>query len=289
MSRTALIHVGAHKTGSTSLQTLFTRHRAELRQQGILYPLTGVRPNPDEIDSHTNVAWELRGHAHFDPASGTLDQLIEEIEASECPKVLLSSEEFACLFDQPEELGRLKKSLEGAGFAPHICLVLRDPDEVAESLYITLAGYGLDVSFAEYSHIVTQEGRFSTPDNIYCFDNAVLVSSFVDVFGEDAVTCVEYDASDAVRPVLSAHDWFFHGALASSELDIRYNTTVSRVEELRSTIRSAESKIAALELELERAQAESRWLQAQLAGSEERLRRRLERRIRATLQLRRPQ
>ena len=148
-------------------------------------------------------------------------------------------------------MGRLKKSLEGAGFAPHICLVLRDPAEVAESLYITLAGYGLDVSFAEYSHIVTQEGRFSTPDNIYCFDNAVLASSFVDVFGEDAVTCVEYDASDAVRPVLSAHDWFFHGALAGSELDIRYNTTVSRVEELRSTIRSAELKIAALEIELE--------------------------------------
>ncbi len=195
MSRTALIHVGAHKTGSTSLQTLFTRHRAELRQRGILYPVTGVRPNPDEIDSHTNVAWELRGHTHFNPATGTLDQVIEEIETSECPKVLLSSEEFACLFDQPDELGRLKKSLEGAGLAPHVCLVLRDPTEVAESLYITLAGYGLDLSFAEYFQIVTEEGRFSTPDNTYCFDNTVLARSFVDVFGEDAVTCVEYDPS----------------------------------------------------------------------------------------------
>jgi hypothetical protein len=288
VSRTALIHVGAHKTGSTSLQTLFTRHRAELRQRGILYPVTGVRPNPDEIDSHTNVAWELRGHTHFNPASGTLDQVIEEIETSECPKVLLSSEEFACLFDQPDELGRLKKSLEGAGLAPHVCLVLRDPTEVAESLYITLAGYGLDLSFAEYFQIVTEEGRFSTPDNTYCFDNTVLARSFVDVFGEDAVTCVEYDPRDAVRPVLDAHDWFFLGALADSELDIRYNTTVSRVEELRSTIRSGELRIAALELELERARADSRSLQARLTRSEEHLRRRVERRIRATLQLRRP-
>jgi hypothetical protein len=133
------------------LQTLFTRHRAELRSHGILYPATGVISTHDAIENQTNLAWELLGHIYFDPTFGSLDQLVDEIGASDCPKVLLSSEEFACLFDQPEQLDRLKECLEGAGYNPRIALVLREPTEIAASLYLTLVSYGLNLTFAEYS------------------------------------------------------------------------------------------------------------------------------------------
>jgi len=283
MTRTALLHVGAHKTGTTSLQTLFTRHRAELRAHGILYPTSGVRPHSAEIDNHTNLAWEQIGHAHFSPDFGTLDQLVDEITASECPNVLLSSEEFACLFDRPEQLRNLKHRLQDAGLGTHVALVLRDPLELAESLYVTLVGYGLDLGYDEYLHQVTDEGRVTIKWNTYCFDNAVLVRSFVDAFGEDAVTCVEYDRSDAVRPVLAALDWFFDGALDGTELDIRYNSMGSRVEELRTRIRGGDATIADLEGRLEQSLREIRRLQVRLAWSEQRFSRRVEQKVRASL------
>jgi hypothetical protein len=267
---------------------LFTRHRRELRDHGILYPKTGVHAPSEEIENQTNLAWELLGHIYFDPAFGSLDQLVEEIGNSDCPKVLLSTEEFACLFDQPERLALLKERLEGAGFIPRIALVLREPAEIAASLYLTLVSYGLNRPFAEYSRRVAEEGRITIRQNTYCFDNAVLAGSFVDVFGEDAVTCVEYDPADAVRPVLSALDWFFCGALDAADLDVRVNTSADRAEELRLMIRAGESRIAELEDQVERLEAETHSLQDQLSSSERRFSRRVEHRIRAAFQQHRP-
>jgi hypothetical protein len=266
------------------LQTLFTRHRAELRSHGILYPATGVISTHDAIENQTNLAWELLGHIYFDPTFGSLDQLVDEIGASDCPKVLLSSEEFACLFDQPEQLDRLKECLEGAGYNPRIALVLREPTEIAASLYLTLVSYGLNLTFAEYSRRVAEDGRITIRQNTYCFDNAVLKGSFVEVFGRDAVTCVQYDPADAVRPVIRAFDWFFDEALRGAELDVRVNTSVNRADELRKMIRAGESTITELKVQIEHLQEEARLLRNQLGASERRFSRRAERRIRAALQ-----
>ncbi len=284
MSRSALIHVGAHQTGTTSLQTLFTRHRTELRSHGILYPKTGVISSPDAIENQTNLAWELLGHIYFDPIFGSLDQLAAEIGISDCPKVLLSSEEFACLFGQPEQLGRLKECLEWAGYNPRIALVLREPAEIAASLYLTLVSYGLNLTFTEYSRRAAEDGSITIRQNTYCFDNAVLEGSFVEVFGRDAVTCVQYDPADAVRPVISAFDWFFGEALCGAELDIRVNTSANRADELRKMIRAGESVITELKVQIEHLQEEARFLRNQLSASERRFSRRAERRIRAALQ-----
>jgi hypothetical protein len=278
-----MIHAGAHKTGTTSLQTLFTRHRDELASHGILYPRAGVRPHPHGIDVHTNLAWELIGHGHYSPAAGGLDDVVDEIAASDCRDVLLSSEEFACLVDRPEQLGRLRSRLEDTGRSVHVVLVLRDPRELAESLYVTLVGYGLDLGYDEYLAGVTEHGRVEVKWNTYCFDNDVLVRSFAEVFGEDAVTCVDYDPTDAVRPVLGALDWFLAGALDAAELDLRANTTGSRVEELRARIRDADATIAALESRLDQAERDGRRLRAELAWSEARFSRRVERKVRHSI------
>lgn len=285
---TVLVHAGAHKTGTTTLQTLFTSHRDELGARGILYPRAGVRPHPQGIDVQTNLAWELLDHGHFSPEVGTLDGLAAEIEASDCADVLLSSEEFACLFDRPEQLRRLRDRLERTGRTPHVVLVLRDPRQLAESLYVTLVGYGLDLGYDEYLQGVTREGRVRVKWNSYCFDNERLVGAFTDAFGADAVTCVDYDPADAVRPVLGALDWFFAGALDSAELDLRYNTTGSRIEELRTRIRTDESTIAALREQVHQAERDARRLRAELAWSEAKFTRRVERKVRQSIGRHRP-
>ena len=254
--RRVLIHAGTHKTGTTSLQALFTRHRGALRARGILYPTSGVLPNDDEIDIQTNVAWELMRHNSFDPAVGTLDDLIAEVASSDCEKVLLSSEEFSRLFDKPARMRLLKEAFADLGFTSAVALVFRDIAEYADSMFITLVGHGLTLSHAEFTRCVEEERCVTIKGNTYCFDHGVLKRSFSDVFGSGSVTCVEYDAEDSVRPFLDAFDWFFEGALDAVDLNIRKNTTMERFEALRNAMRTGEARIAELEAEIERLNAE---------------------------------
>ena len=289
-----LIHAGTHKTGTTSLQMLFTRHRDDLRDHGILYPETGMWNNPSGIANHTNLAWELLGHEQFRSESGTIDDLIEEVADADCDRVLLSSEEFSCLFVHPDRIRQLKDRFEAAGLTAHIALTIRDVAEYANSLYVTLAAFGLDRSYADFAQCVATERQFTVRQNTYCFDYARLESTFAAVFGDAAVTCVDYVPADAVGPFLEAFDWFFDGALAGPDLDIRSNTTMSRVEELRSSVREGArtlsdlaAEISRLNAELDSVTRERNRLGRALAASQMRLSRRVEGKVRSVLSPRR--
>lgn len=250
--RCVLIHAGAHKTGTTSLQAVFTRNRTTLRSAGILYPTSGVRPNDYRADAHTNLAWELMGHGSFDPLDGTLfGDLMPEIAATECEKILLSSEEFARLFNKPRAMRRLKEAFNEAGLVPHVALVFRDVAEYADAMFTTLVGHGLTIDYFEYSRRVREDHEFTIKGNTYCFDRETLTRSFADVFGDEAVTCIDYHHDDAVRPFLDAFKWFFEGALDQADLGIRTNTTMDRVEALRESLRAGEARIAELEAQVE--------------------------------------
>jgi hypothetical protein len=280
VTRTVLIHAGTHKTGTTSLQGLFTRHRADLLDRGILYPHTGVMPNDYESDSHTNLAWQLMGHNSFNPAWGTLDDVVEEIKTSDCPKVLLSSENFSLLFKQPDRLHQLRESFQEIDFSPHISLVFREVSEFTDSLYITLVNDGLTLTHAEYSKTVAENGQVVKDGTTFCFDKEVIARSFMEVFGKDSVTCLDYDPVDAVRPFLEAFDWFFEGGLDGADHSVRSNTTMTRVEALGDSLRAERARIADLEAQIER-------LNLEVDRLTQRLSHRLEGRIRTTLARRR--
>ena len=266
MSRSVLIHAGTHKTGTTSLQTLFTRHRAELADRGILYPVTGVWSGGSEGESHTNIAWELMGHVLFDPESGTLDDLVDEIVASPCRNALISSEEFSCFFVHPEFLCQLRDRLLDAGLTPYIALSFRDVDDYARSLYVTLASLAYEPTYAEFQEMVAVDGEVTFRKNTYCFDYDRLVRTFAEIFGAEAITCIDYDPTDAVAPFLKALDWFFEGALDGADADLRSNTTMSRVEELRRRVTVRQERIDTLEVQVEELEAEVARLQWELQG-----------------------
>lgn len=61
--RTCFVHIGTHKTGTTSLQVALNRHCTELDGQYYLYPRTG-RPTMAP-DGHHNIAWEIAGDWRF--------------------------------------------------------------------------------------------------------------------------------------------------------------------------------------------------------------------------------
>lgn len=102
------LHVGLHKTGTTSIQLALTKSRQELRQSGVLYPLAGV-PEWARFGHHL-LAWSMVTRPEYMPyfngnrASFTAEQreqlwadLHDEIGSANGVRTILSSEEFDSL------------------------------------------------------------------------------------------------------------------------------------------------------------------------------------------------
>src|SRR5215831_15350027 len=89
--RTCHVHIGTHKTGTTSLQLAMSENAPALLRHGYLYAATG---RPAEVPTgHHNLAWEITADRRFRPAYGTLEDLIREVR-HHSGDVILSSEGF---------------------------------------------------------------------------------------------------------------------------------------------------------------------------------------------------
>ena len=89
-----VMHIGTHKAGSTALQLFMERNRDAFAAQGIALPRAGADP---EWGHHSNVAWQFLRPDLFDPARGTLRDLVAELAACTGGTALVSSEEFELL------------------------------------------------------------------------------------------------------------------------------------------------------------------------------------------------
>jgi hypothetical protein len=128
------IHIGTHKTGTTTLQTFFARNAAWLGRRGVHYPSAGRTQH-----GHHNLAWELYGDARFSAAFGTLAALREELARCRKPVVAISSEDLCLLHDLPDAIARLAATIAGAGYEPYFVLDVRPQVDYVEALYATYA------------------------------------------------------------------------------------------------------------------------------------------------------
>ena len=112
--RMAYVHVGTHKTGTTSIQAMLAANEIALAQEGVYIPRTG-RPT-DSFAAHHNIAYELAQNPQFDPTGGTLAELLDEIRVADAPAICLSSEEFESLSCNRGGLQRLFTGLLGLGY-----------------------------------------------------------------------------------------------------------------------------------------------------------------------------
>lgn len=129
-----ILHIGLHKTGSTSLQMALS-----LGGGGFLYPTTGRgKAKTLRYGHHLLAAALLR-----QPEHELWRRLREEIEGSEL--VILSSETFDTLTD--EEVDALARWLSEA----HIVMYLRRQDRFAQAMYGTdVLSFGESREFRKY-------------------------------------------------------------------------------------------------------------------------------------------
>lgn len=118
-----ILHIGLHKTGSTSIQMSLGEGG-----EGFLYPQAGRALQTSIRYGHHRLPWSLSR----DPADiGVWDALAEEIAASPCDLAIISSEEFDTL--SAEEVAEVARRLPSA----EVVMYMRRQDQFAQAMYGT--------------------------------------------------------------------------------------------------------------------------------------------------------
>jgi hypothetical protein len=149
------LHVGLHKTGTTSIQWALTFSRDSLREVGFLYPQTGA-PDWARFGQHL-LAWSVVERTNYlPPFNGNCaafddemredlwSRLYREIDHSDTQNVVLSSEEFDILTGS--EIRKLGSRLAPYDVTP--ILFLRNYADLLESSYrtsVVYSGYRHDI------------------------------------------------------------------------------------------------------------------------------------------------
>jgi SAM-dependent methyltransferase len=188
VKRKAIIHIGAHKTGTTTIQVALNRNATFLGDVGVVYPVALTSPESGMYGQHS-LSFALRGIAEHIGTAGVnvktcmlgvhpLDHVRQLDRNSD---LILSSEDFYDLNEQ--QIERLKELLDG--FAVKILFYVRRQDEAAQALYQTsVINYGLSKSFDQYLSA-----------NVSRFDYFLTATIWAKIFGRDSITVRRYGRS----------------------------------------------------------------------------------------------
>ena len=141
--RELLLHIGTHKTGTTSFQQLMRRNEARLLKVGV-FPVSEPKLSPE----HTGNPFNLRGFAHYflrpelvtvprvkgfvrslsDPERRLYENaMVERVNASDAQKVIISAEGL-CFFRKQEEQAALARFLSRIDRSSTAFVVFRDDE-----------------------------------------------------------------------------------------------------------------------------------------------------------------
>ncbi len=149
-----LVHVGPHKTATTSIQWHLHDCVTRLPERGVWYPLDQY-PN----GAQHAIAWQILGRdvtalgitSEFPSWEARLSQWIQEALDNGCHKLMLSSETFSkfTIAHWTMFLEFLKKNSSGP-FSLQLISALRDPIAIAKSSYSTYLLHGGSQDFSDY-------------------------------------------------------------------------------------------------------------------------------------------
>lgn len=125
------IHIGTHKTGTTSLQHFLGTNKAAMLEQGILVPDSG-KPDMKRESGNHRLAWSLlrkNGVDNFDDWNSLKQEMLQAPGA----KTVISAEGF-CLLEDPG-IRYLRKLLEGNEV--YIIVYFRKYKDYLKSVYST--------------------------------------------------------------------------------------------------------------------------------------------------------
>lgn len=163
---TLYLHIGLHKTGTSSLQNFLSRNAEALAAQGYVWPRAGLVGG-----AHHNIGYELLGKGRFSPEAGGLHALLAELDGAN--NAIVSSEELEFL-----ELAEVRTLRERLGERTvRVIVYLRRQDELIASTYYQQVRMGANMgTFQEYALRSFYHPRF---------DFSQLAARWAHVFGRE--------------------------------------------------------------------------------------------------------
>jgi SAM-dependent methyltransferase len=196
--RKAVIHIGAHKTGSTPIQIALYRNAMSLYSDGICYPLNLTQKNDFTLYGQHSVSFFLQGDPYAAKCCENPDNIVYTLQnAPRDMHLLLSSETFILL--SRDKVALLKEYLDG--YDIEIVLYVRRQDESAQALFQTeVVHYGVSQNFDQY---------FS--QNAHKFDYRTIANTWADVIGKKKIHIRRYERDsfpkrDVVKDFVSVLD-----------------------------------------------------------------------------------
>ncbi len=173
--KSALLHIGPHKTGSTYLQACFAHHRVALLDRGIALP--GAWENAPDSACHTGLVRALK--------TGDMAQATALVERSFeiSDRILISAEDLSTL--KADALARLRALFENAKV--DIIYYVRRWSDLLPSAWQEMVKHGHTLTFPEHfaAHV-------RNPHASQLFNLDMKLGSFMDAFGRDSVRIVCY-------------------------------------------------------------------------------------------------
>jgi hypothetical protein len=158
-SKNIYLHIGLHKTGSTTLQSFLKLNQSLLKENGYLYPFSGLTNS-----GHHNLPWQLTQDRRFRTKHGTWDDLHLEISSSSVDNIILSSEDFESL--NLNSIDDLKNQLQP--YNTKVIVYLRRQDSLIQSVYIQQVKGGYKGTFSDF--LRKAKNLKSKNSKRFCFD-----------------------------------------------------------------------------------------------------------------------
>lgn len=190
--KTAIIHIGAHKTGTTTIQVALHNNASLLNALGIEYPVELTSAETGMYGQHS-LSFQLRGIGHHIGKDGVsvktcrdgISPLDHIRQMSRDKDLILSSEDYYDL--DVRQIEKLRDAL--SGFAVKIVFYIRRQDETAQALYQTaVVNYGLDKSFEQY--LTVNDSRF---------DYYAIARKWSKIFGRESLIIRRYERDALIK------------------------------------------------------------------------------------------
>jgi len=179
-----VIHIGTHKTATTTLQDLLFENRMALSSQGLVYPSIGRSSGHHTLTTH----WiDLPDHYHDERSARAHWQILAETYGPSEQTVLISSEELSRGRPKHVDFSELSRFTEAFDHRRIVC-VLRNQMEFVQSVYLEIAKQVVTIPFDTF-FTRTIANRFSAGCHI---DFTLLYEQLLRGFAPDEIVFLSY-------------------------------------------------------------------------------------------------
>lgn len=188
-----IIHIGLHKTGSTSIQTFLQHNIAALRTnridfyQGMVYPENHVELHAASMRPNRASGYKSRAGLKVDAAyiSSVRASVADFVAQSPCEQILFSSEGIS-LLRFPDEMQMLKSLLPPGEI--DIIVYLRNPAD-----YLRSYAAQLNKDPETLPPTIDRDSYAYCKADSWLADYDQRLGAFEAAFGKDRITVIDYD------------------------------------------------------------------------------------------------